>query len=328
MKKLGFLAASLFVLSAQAAHLVLPVNVVTSLPSCGGSVETSRSASGQINIVFRQVKDCSNFDILSTDFGILDAGYKSKKLQDQGRGNRGGSFTIPQVYIDRGMNAIRVEVKSNSGAHKDTIDLLFVAGRPTQPGPRPLPPVQHGSLKGFCPDHDHSNFAEAKRFAYSTSGLNMSDSAAINWALDYQRSHRCGTIQEYQARYVELKGYAYSTSFMNKSDSEAKVFALENVETTSVNEVQGWKATFPHIQSFLYSTSYLNMSSGPAALKADQWVRRYCGNQSQIDALKAEYTREYQFAYSTSGLNMSSSAATQYAIQKISRSTRCSDLFR
>lgn len=330
MKKIGLLAASLFVLSAQAAHLRLPVNVVTSLPSCGGSVETDRTSNGQINLIFRQVKDCSNFDIVSTGFGILDAGYKSKKIPEQGRGTRGGSFTIPQVYIDRGLNIIRVEVKSNSGAHSDTIDLVFVAGFNPRPNPRPFPihPVNPRSLRGYCPDSDHSEFAAAKRYAYSTAGLNMTDANAIQWALNYVQSHRCGTIAEYQARFTELKSYAYSTQFLNKSDSEAIKFASENVESFTAADVQEWKANFKEVQSFFYSTTYLNLSSSVAAAKADEWVRRDCGGKAQLDNLKAMYTKEYQFAYSTSGLNMSSSAATAYAVNKISRASRCSDLFQ
>ncbi len=323
MKKLSFLFASFLVLSAQAAHLVLPANVQTDLPSCGGTIQTNQS-NGQYNLIFRNVKDCSNFDIVATDFGIIDANYQAKKIPENGSGTRSGSFTIPQAYIDRGLNTIRVEVKSNKGAHSDTIDLVFVAG-PSRPQPVPVNPT---SLKGRCQDNDHSNFAAAKSFAYSPSGLNMSDSQATNWALDYQNSHRCNTIAEYQARFTELKKYAYSPSYMNKSDSEAAQFALQNVEETTAADVKGWMATFTPAQQFFYSPSYLNMDSSRSSSKADQWVRRGCGSIGQIEQIKAEFTNQYKFAYSPSGLNKSSSEAIQYAVQKISGMSRCSDLFR
>jgi hypothetical protein len=325
------LFASLFLLAAgvaQAGHLVLPVNVITDLPSCGGTVETSRN-NGSVNLVFRKVKDCSNFDILSTAFGILDADYKAKKIPQDSTGLRTGSFTIPKIYIDRGINAIRVVVKSNSGAHSDTIDLVFVSGPNPIPHPIPHPiPVQPGNLRGYCSDSDYSQFKAAKSFAYSPSGLNLSDTAATEWALDYNRTHRCYTIEEYKARFTELKQYAYSPSYLNKSDSEAVRFALEHAEQVTVNEAREWKANFSLIQQFFYSPSYLNRSSQVAAERSDQWVRRFCGGANEISNLKSEYSKHYSFAYSPSGLNYSSERAAQYAVSKISYLTHCSDLLR
>lgn len=328
MKKLVSLAIvglSLAAGVARADHLILPVNVITNLPSCGGTVETDRTRTGQINVVFRKVQQCSNFDIVSKGFGILDIDYKAKKIPQDSAGTRTGSFTIPQVYIDRGLNAIRLEVRSNSGAHEDLIDLVFVAG-PTPVQPHPVP--SH-SLRGYCNDVDYSNFRSAKSFAYSAAGLNYSDSQATQWALEYNRTHRCYTIDEYRARFVELKSYGYSASFLNLSDSAARDFALRHVETTTVHQVQQWKATFQAVQPFFYGAGFLNMSSSAAADRADQWVRRgNCGDAARVAYLKSEFQRHYQFAYSPSGLNLSSSQAAAYAVSKVSYLTPCSDLFR
>lgn len=99
----------------------------TYLPSCGGTVEVT-SKGGQVNLVFRNVENCSNFDIVSNS-GERFA-YQAKKLQKQGK-QRGGSFTIPKHMIRDifdsflGFNRIKVRVNSNSGAHTDTIIVKF-----------------------------------------------------------------------------------------------------------------------------------------------------------------------------------------------------------
>lgn len=119
---------AIFAVAAQAEQITLSIGQTKSLGSCGGTIEATESAQGsgeQVNLVFRQVKDCSNFDILKANGETLN-NYSSKKLQEQGS-SRGGSYTIPKKLIADGMNYIKVNLKSNSGAHSDTITVRFNA---------------------------------------------------------------------------------------------------------------------------------------------------------------------------------------------------------
>lgn len=97
------------------------------LSSCGGTVEVN-SHGDQVNLVFRHVENCSNFDILSSS-GTKIA-YEAKKLQG-GPGNYSGSFTLPKRVVRDlfesflGYNSVKVRVNSNSGAHGDVIIVKF-----------------------------------------------------------------------------------------------------------------------------------------------------------------------------------------------------------
>ena len=93
------------------------------LPSCGGTVELDVTY-GNVNLIFRNVENCSNFDILSSGGDSVD--YPNKKLQEQGRG-RGGSFTLPRRVLDFGLNGVQVVVKSNSGKTNDYVFVQFLA---------------------------------------------------------------------------------------------------------------------------------------------------------------------------------------------------------
>jgi hypothetical protein len=132
---------TVFAISAQAEQINLAIGQEKTLGSCGGSIEATESDTGntgseQVNLVFRKVKDCSNFDILKANGETL-ANYSSKKLQDQGA-LRGGSFTLPKKLIATGMNYIKVNLKSNSGAHSDTITVRFNAIVIPAPGGDPV----------------------------------------------------------------------------------------------------------------------------------------------------------------------------------------------
>jgi hypothetical protein len=79
---------------------------------------------GQVNIVFRDVRDCSKFDILSAQGGSINYGLKSLGGRDR---DRSGSFTLPRSVIDYGRNGVMVQIRSNSGKHDDVIYLDFYA---------------------------------------------------------------------------------------------------------------------------------------------------------------------------------------------------------
>lgn len=93
------------------------------LADCGGTVELNVSG-GQVNLVFRNVDQCSNFDILSANGEKVN--YPNQKLEGANQ-NRYGSFTLPRSLYDYGMNGVTVVVKSNSGKHSDTFRVYFYA---------------------------------------------------------------------------------------------------------------------------------------------------------------------------------------------------------
>jgi hypothetical protein len=127
MNKMYSLFAVLFVsASAFAGYGSMTIGEYAQLPDCGGTVKVTSSdnqGTGQVNVVFSNVVNCSNFDILAANG--QDIGYSSKKLQ--GKSNaRAGSFTLPKGLIDQGFNSIQVVVKSDSGHTSDTINVLFI----------------------------------------------------------------------------------------------------------------------------------------------------------------------------------------------------------
>lgn len=121
MKKIiSLLALSMFGLSSAFAGTVyVDANDYASLPSCGGVVQTKIANAGtQLNLVFSNVSQCSNFDIVTANGTRVN--YPNQKLDGKNQ-DRYGSFTIPSSLIDFGSNTIRVQIQSNSGAHSDTI---------------------------------------------------------------------------------------------------------------------------------------------------------------------------------------------------------------
>src|SRR5437868_4393982 len=102
--------------SAFASNLTLTIGDEARLVECGGIVRVTKSPQGngeQLNLVFRGIEKCSNFDILSSNGDHVD--YDDKKIQEQGAGVRGGSFTLPKRVLELGYNNIQIVVRSNSG---------------------------------------------------------------------------------------------------------------------------------------------------------------------------------------------------------------------
>lgn len=121
--------------SAFAGYGSMTIGEYAYLPDCGGTVKVTKSSnqgSDQVNIVFNDVVNCSNFDIV----GLPK--YKAVKLGGENRA-RGGSFTIPQRAIGDGFNSIQIIIRSNSGKTDDTINVMFIAddvpSKPSNPAP-------------------------------------------------------------------------------------------------------------------------------------------------------------------------------------------------
>lgn len=92
------------------------------LHSCGGSVEAKIDSNGAVNVVFRDVANCSGFELLSNDGQPLN--YQ-KDLDVQG-GSYGGSRSIPKKFVDEGHNGITARVFRYGGG-EDRIFLRFLA---------------------------------------------------------------------------------------------------------------------------------------------------------------------------------------------------------
>lgn len=115
-------SVSIRTFKAPASTYLSAFNTTTDLGACGGTVEMKISG-GQANLIFRDVKNCSNFDILDANGDETE--YKAHKIGTQE--SRNGSFTIPRSLYETGMNSVRVVVKSNSGKTRQEVLVYFLA---------------------------------------------------------------------------------------------------------------------------------------------------------------------------------------------------------
>ncbi|MEQ1722927.1 MAG: hypothetical protein ABL930_07100 [Pseudobdellovibrio sp.] len=204
---------------------------------------------------------------------------------------------------------------------------------PLVPGPpgnsNPVYPPNNNSLAGYCDDYNHSQFTAAKNFAYATAGLDMSADGATNWALNYNQSHACNTIEEYRARFTAIKNFAYATAGLDMSAPDATRYALDRVETINVLQIQQMQTTLTAIKNFAYASSGLDLSGPESVSIARNWIERgYCEDQYVINNMAQQYSREFNFAYSGGGLNYDKYRAKDYALSRIRQMSVCSDLLR
>lgn len=224
-----------------------------------------------------------------------------------------------------GYAAVEVKALSNDGRPR----LALENNEPVRPAPQPQPPVyDNRSLTGYCSDNDHQQFYAAKTFAYAGDGLNMTDAGATQWAIQYNQTHRCNTLQEYKERYQTIYGVAYAGDGLNMTSAGARDYALKNVESMTAYEAREMATTLRAAQRFAYAGDGLNMTSAGAANFARSWVESRCEGAEHISMLANRFRSEYSFAYSGSGLNMTSSGAVNYAANKIAPLTRCGHLLR
>ena len=150
-----------------------------------------------------------------------------------------------------------------------------------------LSPVAHaGDLTGTCADDDHAQFIEAKVFARAQNGLYMSDANAVQWALAFNQTHKCGTIVTFEARYHAL--YSYATDYLGLGNlfdaSDVRSYAFRFVEDKSVDTVNAWKRTFPVIKNFL--GHYLFNNDHNATEGAKDWNEQNCGPAAAVQAIQ------------------------------------------
>ncbi|WP_413944225.1 beta-sandwich domain-containing protein [Bdellovibrio sp. HCB-162] len=222
-----------------------------------------------------------------------------------------------------GYAAVEVKALSNEGRPR----LALENNEPVRPQPQP-PVYDNRSLKGYCSDDDHQQFYAAKNFAYASDGLNLTDSGATQWALQYNQTHRCNTVSEYKARYQAIYSVAYASDGLNLTSAGARDYALQYVENMTANEAREMASVLRAAQRFAYASDGLNMTSAGATSFARSWVESRCEGVDHINMLANRFRSEYNFAYSSNGLNMTSSGAVNYAANKIAPLTRCGHLLR
>ncbi len=137
---------------------------------------------------------------------------------------------------------------------------------PTTPGPIPPVSMPHNDLAGFCMDNDHSQFQRAKDFAYSANGLDLpSKQEAINWALEYNRTHSCNTISIFKERFNLLFAFSYNVKYMDASSkAQARNAALEWINRGycgDENAIQQMIRDFTPQFNFAYSSNGLDMAT-------------------------------------------------------------------
>jgi surface antigen len=200
---------------------------------------------------------------------------------------------------------------------------------PPRPPVMPIPNYGYGSLRGYCQDYDHSQFMIAKQFAASYNGLYLSQSEATRWAQDYNREHRCGTITEFSSRFQALQSLAASYNGLYLGQAEARSYATEKAEYLSTADVAEMANTISKLRSFVTSYNGLYKGQSDAGRIARNWTdRNNCENSYQIQMMWDQFNKEYQFATSYNGLYLGQTEARNYALGKVSRMSRCSDLLR
>ena len=252
------------------------------------------------------------------------------------------TFIIPVNRIN-GVDYQSFYLRSVGSTYIDSIEAYIAspANPPLEPVPpgsshpplEPVPPYpgypDNNSLRGSCVDADHRQFYAAKNFAYSTAGLNMDSNRATEWGIDYNRTHACNTIAEYQDRFTVLKNLAYSTSGLNMDSASATQYALSKVESIRAEKAREMSVTLNAIKNFAYSTSGLNLSAADAIQIGRQWIERnYCENEIGIQRVSDQYRAEYNYAYASNGLNYDAARAKQYALSRVRGMSACGDLLR
>lgn len=107
-----------------------------------------------------------------------------------------------------------------------------------------------------------------KEFAYTSSGLDMTSSAAAKWALNNWRRFTKQDFSDFVSRVKSLKNFAYESSGLNMISTRATEWALEYESKLAVVNLPLLIKRFKELKEFAYSSSGLDMISS----KATQWA--------------------------------------------------------
>lgn len=197
---------------------------------------------------------------------------------------------------------------------------------PGNPNP-PVNPPTNGSLAGSCADPGNQQFYAARNFANAAVGLYLDPQRAHQWALDYNRTHACGTIGEYQNRFEALKQLAGSRTGLNMAPAQAVQFALAKVETTTAEKTRELGVTLNAIREF--GSRSLGLQPAATAQLGYEWILRpNCENEAGISRLAGTFSTDYYYARSANGLGYDHFRARDYALVRVRGLSRCGDLLR
>lgn len=201
-------------------------------------------------------------------------------------------------------------------------------GHPNPPTQPPhTPPGGDASLAGSCNEADNRQFFAARNFAHAMNGLAMPLDRATTWATDYNRSHACGTIEEYRNRFAVLYDIAVSPRGLNMNRAEALDFVFGKIEITRLEKARELGPTLNAIRDFAYSAYGLGLSPVATAQLGREWLQRtQCENASVVQRIASRYRAEFEYAYSR--LQYDSVRAKDYALVRVRPMSVCGDLFR
>jgi hypothetical protein len=136
----------------------------------------------------------------------------------------------------------------------------------------------------LCANDDISALSVAtktiKDFAYASDGLNLTDAAATQYALDWTKTYPCNAANEFARVGKNLRNYAYGSNGLNLASSAAADYvetSITRVCDLSVDYVVEGKKFY----DYAYSSSGLNMTSSQASAYTRQKIEeRYltCSN--------------------------------------------------
>lgn len=131
-----------------------------------------------------------------------------------------------------------------------------------QPMPMPLPPLNDVCANDVINVYQ-ATFQRIKNYAYASSGLDMTESQATQFAHDYTNRNSCNEADGFMRRVSSLKDFAYATAGLDMTSAQARQFAVDNESKVCVQD-NSFVDEFKQLYNFAYSTSGLNMTSSQA----------------------------------------------------------------
>lgn len=136
-----------------------------------------------------------------------------------------------------------------------------------RPWPRPRPVVV---CENDSADALQAAFKVIKDWAYSSAGLDMSSSGALDYAKEWTAKYPCEIANQYVADFKLLKDFAYASSGLDMSSSGAMSYAKEKIG--SFCSGYDLASEFKKHYDFAYSSTGLDMSSSGARKYATEKI--------------------------------------------------------
>jgi hypothetical protein len=174
-------------------------------------------------------------------------------------------------------------------------------------------------LGGNCHDNARRQLHSAKDFAYNN--LGYASRQSLEWARQYNETHRCNTIGAFSARYQRLYKFAYEQ--LQLSYEDARAYALARVEKNSVQMIDRMKEQYLAIFKLVSHT--MGVRAERSQVLALKWIaRQQCEGPRGIARIAQAF--EVHFRYADETMNLSSAEARVHARRKIRKMSVCADL--